>query len=90
MPIPISTPLQMMNNPVTVQSSSLARVAHDSRCAVLQVEFRDGTAYLYAGVPSCAYDELLRADSKGTYFNQHIRNRFPAQCLRPRHRPGPG
>jgi hypothetical protein len=88
MPIAISTPLQM-RNPMMVRSSSLAQVAYDSCRAELQVEFRDGTAYLYGGVPLWAYQEFLRADSKGAYFNHYIRNRFPTQCLQPRHRPGP-
>ena len=80
MPIAISKPLQMMS-PVTVRSSSLAQVAYDGRRAMLQVEFRDGTAYQYAGVPLGTYHELLRAGSKGAYFNHHIRNRFPHAVL---------
>jgi len=71
-----------MMNPVAVRSSSLAQVAYDSRRAVLQVVFRDGTAYQYASVPLTAYHGLLHADSKGTYFNQHIRSLFPHEMLR--------
>lgn len=80
MPIAISEPLQMLS-PVTVRSSSLAKVAYDGRRAMLQLVFRDGTAYQYAGVPLGTYHELLRADSKGAYFNHHIRNRFPHAVL---------
>ena len=53
--------------PVTVRSSSLAQIACDGRRAILQVEFRDGTACQYAGVPLGTYQELLQADSKGAY-----------------------
>jgi len=48
---------------------------------MLQLVFRDGTAYQYAGVSLGTYHELLRADSKGAYFNHHIRNRFPHAVL---------
>ena len=68
-------------NPVVVRSSSLAQVAYDGRRAILQVEFRDGTAYQYADVPLRIYHDLLRASSKGTYFNHHIRDHFTHTLL---------
>lgn len=71
-----------MINPVAVESSALAKVAYDTQRAILQVEFRDGTAYQYAGVPLRTYQDLLGADSKGAYFNHHIRSLFPQAILR--------
>lgn len=71
-----------MMNPVAVRSSSLAQVAYDSRRAILQVAFRDGTVYQYASVPLSTYHGLLHADSKGAYFNHHIRSLFPHEMLR--------
>jgi hypothetical protein len=68
---------------VTVESSALAKVAYDSQRATLQVEFRDGAVYQYFGVPLHTYQELLQADSKGDYFNRHIRSPFPHTILRP-------
>jgi KTSC domain len=79
--MPIAKPLQM-TNPVEVRSSSLALLSYDRRQAILQVEFRDGTAYQYAGVPLRTYHSLLKADSKGAYFNHYIRSRFPHAALR--------
>jgi hypothetical protein len=76
MPIASSKPLRMRNS-VAVRSSSLAQVAYDDLRDTLQIEFRDGTAYQYADVPIRIYHDLLRADSKGAYFNQYIRSRFP-------------
>jgi hypothetical protein len=61
---------------ITLQSSSLAQLVYDRRLAILQVEFRDGTTYQYSGVPIRAYLDLLRAESKGAHFNQHIRRSF--------------
>ena len=45
--------------------------------ALLELEFRSGTIYRFGGVPLATYQEFLRAESKGVYFNRHIRNRFP-------------
>jgi len=80
MPIAMIKPSRIMNS-VVVKSSSLAQVAYDGSRAILQVDFRDGTAYQYAGVPLRTYDDLLRADSKGAYFNHNIRSRFPHAVL---------
>jgi hypothetical protein len=71
-----------MTNAVAVQSSLLARVAYDSRHAILQVTFRDGAAYQYAGVPVKTYRGLLQADSQGAYFNHRIRGLYPHEVLR--------
>jgi hypothetical protein len=68
-------------DPIAVHSSSLATVAYDDQRAILQVEFRDGAAYQYAAVPRRIYQDLLRADSKGAYFNHHIRGLFPYSML---------
>lgn len=75
MPISIPQPLQTIK-PVAMQSSSLAQVEYDSRRSILQVAFRDGSTYQYANVPAETYRNLLQADSKGAYFNRHIRNIF--------------
>jgi len=79
--MPIAKSLRM-TDPVEVRSSSLARLSYDCQQAILHVEFRDGTAYQYAGVPLGTYKSLLQADSKGAYFNHCIRSRFPHAALR--------
>ena len=63
-------------NTVAVESSVLARVAYDQQRAILHVVFRDRAIYEYFGVPVELYRELLQAESKGGYFNHHIRNVF--------------
>jgi hypothetical protein len=40
------------------------------------LEFRDGAIYRYFDVPAAVYNDLLAADSKGSYFNKQIRGRF--------------
>lgn len=61
-------------NSVKLTSSALARVAYDNGRQHLQVEFLDGSVYVYLGVPPAIYHELLDAQSQGGYFNRRIRN----------------
>ena len=66
---------------VAIQSSSPAQVGYDCHRSVLRVQFRDGTAYEYEGVPLQPYFDLLQADSTGACFNRRIRNHYPTKCL---------
>lgn len=56
-----------------VTSSSLAEVGYEPRTRTLGVRFRNGGEYHYRHVPQDVYDGLLKAPSKGTYFDQHIK-----------------
>jgi hypothetical protein len=67
--------------PVQLQSRTLASALYLPRRRQLELEFHSGKRYLYFQVPLQCYRELLRADSKGAYFNRHIRNCFPFQHL---------
>ena len=67
--------------PVHLRSKTLASALYHPRRRQLELEFRSGKRYLYFQVPPHYYNELLQADSKGTYFNRNIRNRFPFQDL---------
>ncbi len=59
-----------------VESTTLATVAYDADRELLQLEFRDRTIYQYFGVPADVHEALLRAPSKGCYFNRVIRRQF--------------
>jgi len=72
----------MSPNRIPLESSTLASVLYDSSHRHLQVEFRSGDIYLYSEVPLQTYHELLKAPSKGAYFNRNIRKRFVCQQLR--------
>lgn len=61
---------------VYLKSTSLHAATYQDQSAFLELEFRSGAIYCYRDVPAQIYLELLRAESKGRYFNQHIRNRF--------------
>jgi hypothetical protein len=59
-----------------VESKTLATVAYDSTNQLLWLEFRSHAVYCYFGVPTAVHRDLLEANSKGNYFNRHIRHRF--------------
>ena len=62
-----------------VESSTLRSAGHDDQSAVLELQFRNGAIYQYWLVPRSVYLNLLGAASKGGYFNQNIRGRYPYQ-----------
>ena len=59
-----------------VESSVIHAVGHTR---VLEIEFESGRVYQYFDVPQDIYDSMLQSDSKGRYFNAHIRGKFPYQ-----------
>ena len=68
-------------DPVPVDSTLLLWVAYSPEQQRLRLKFRSGELYDYSRVPQTIYQDLLTADSKGRYFNQHIRDAFPTQRL---------
>ena len=63
--------------PAPIESTSLAAVAYDAPRKLLQIEFYNRVIYHYFGVPAPVHQALLRAPSKGRYFNHAIRGKFP-------------
>ena len=61
---------------VLVQSTTLASAGHDAGRAALELQFRNGAVYQYFSVPRGVFRSLLRAPSKGGFFNQNIRGRY--------------
>ena len=71
-----------MNGPrVVVESSCIAAMAFNPNEHVLTLEFRNGLAYEYFGVPSSLYAALLSADSKGAFITRVIRGQFSFRRL---------
>ena len=64
-------------NAIAVESSTLATIAYNRTRELLQLEFNSRALYQYFGVPAAVHEALLRAPSKGSYFNQAIRGKFP-------------
>ncbi|HTW83999.1 MAG TPA: KTSC domain-containing protein [Candidatus Sulfotelmatobacter sp.] len=61
---------------VAVLSSTIRSVGYEPTTHELEVEFRSREIYVYHDVPPERYDGLMRSESRGTYFNKHIRDEF--------------
>ena len=59
---------------IAVNSSAIRAVGYDGY--TLTVEFHSGRIYDHPGVPYSVYAGLMRASSKGAFYNQHIRGRY--------------
>ena len=64
----------MERQPVT--SSNIKSIGYDVATSTLEVEFHNGGVYQYSGVPESVYVGLMQAASHGSYFHQHIRDRY--------------
>lgn len=62
---------------VRLASTTVTAAAYSDSSRQLELEFGDGTRYVYSGVTERLYRNLLHAVSKGTFFNQYIRGHFP-------------
>jgi hypothetical protein len=63
------------------QSSVLAATEYLPEPQTLDIVFTSGEVYRYSTIPLLLYQNLLEADSKGSFFNAYIRNQFPFQYL---------
>jgi lysyl-tRNA synthetase, class II len=64
-----------------VESTTLVMVSYDDTRELLQLEFCSRAVYQYFQVPATVHQSLLDAPSKGRYFNQVIRGRFPYRLI---------
>lgn len=60
-----------------VDSSSLRSIGYDRRSQTLEVEFKNGGIYRYAGISAELWNQLRLAESIGRFFQDHVRDRFP-------------
>lgn len=67
---------------VAVESSNIAAIGYDVNSSVLEIEFKNGSAYEYYDVPQYEHDNLMGAESKGKYANAYIYKRYRQQKIR--------
>lgn len=72
-----------MSARVTFDSTTLASASYDHIRRQLQLDFHDGARYTYSAVAPALFRDLISAPSKGRFFNQYIRGRFPHARLVP-------
>ncbi|WP_138758283.1 KTSC domain-containing protein [Modestobacter altitudinis] len=64
-----------------VESSNIAMVGYDEEEQVLEITFRDGRVYHFLEVPPERVLSLLRAESKGGFFNREIKPEFEYRAV---------
>jgi KTSC domain-containing protein len=67
---------------VALRSASLAKWPMIGIARFFKCCSATGAVYQYVTLPIQAYYDLLRADSKGSYSNLHIRSCYPHDALR--------
>lgn len=60
----------------SVKSSAITHVDYNSTNGEMYVTFKQGHTYTYYSVPKDIYAELISAKSVGTYFNDHVRDKY--------------
>jgi len=59
-----------------VESSAIRSKGYDPKAHVLEIAFRGGGVYDYAGVSRQRVTALEQANSKGRYFNRAIKGSY--------------
>jgi len=59
---------------INVNSSAINKVGYEN--PNLYIEFTHGRRYIYSPVPENVFQGLLQASSKGTYYNDNIKDRY--------------
>jgi hypothetical protein len=66
-----------------LDSEALLAVHYDAERRMLRATFRENRrTYEYEGVTAAEYAALMAAESKGAWFNTHIRDRHPFREVR--------
>lgn len=63
-----------------IRSSNIEAVGYDR--GELHVRFKGGGHYVYFDVPSDVHRALMRADSTGSHFHEHVKEKFTYRKLK--------
>ena len=63
---------------IRVSSSAITAAGYDPATNRMKITFKQGHSYNYCRVPQSVYEAFMRSISKGTYYNDHIKDRY--QC----------
>lgn len=73
-PTPASIVSHIKRHPV--ESTALAAIGYSKKLRALEIEFRKGAIYRYLDVDPSVYRDLMSADSKARYYDEHIRRKY--------------
>lgn len=65
----------------TVRSSAIHAIGYDMATREMEVIFTGGGIYRFSNVPAEFYIRFLRSESKGNFFQDHIKGRFRHERL---------
>lgn len=63
-------------NYVSVESSNVAKVGYIPEKEELHVIFKSDSHYSYEKVPVEVYNNLIKAESVGKYFNENVKKNY--------------
>ncbi len=74
---------------IPVTSSNIKAIAfepeeNDASIGALSVQFKNGSAFCYYGVPAQKFDEFLDAKSKGKFFISEIKKHYESEKIEPK------
>ena len=62
---------------VQIESEAIDEIAYDEERSTMFVRFAHGGWYSYFAVPKRVYEEFIAAESRGRFFHDRIRPRYP-------------
>lgn len=62
---------------IPVHSSAIAAIGYDAAARLMKIRFVEGNTYDFCNVPAHVFDGLRASASKGRYYYEHIRDRYP-------------
>jgi hypothetical protein len=62
----------------SVDSSAILEIGYDECAQQMKIKFKQGKVYNFCQTPKHIFQGLLESSSKGTYYNNHIRDNY--QC----------
>lgn len=64
----------MSMNMTPVESSNIAAIGHNPQTSILHVQFKGGKTYEYKNVNTELFQQLLTAESIGSFFAKNIKS----------------
>lgn len=61
---------------IRVSSSAISAVGYDPSTSTMRIIFIESGAYDYNNVPEHIFIAFLQSNSKGTFYNDHIRDHY--------------
>jgi hypothetical protein len=60
----------------SVNSRAISFIEYNSNTKILKITFTSGNSYDYYNFPESLYNRFLNSPSKGTFYNDHIRDQY--------------